>query len=225
MPVAITLADAAVLVVNAQLGFLVTAHLPTIVDRVLLGIEMSRGALPAATLYIPPAIRVRHHMMGVGSTLVPHILILSQGYKIKCIATPNLIWETKCALSRTTYIATLNKGDLEYGDHDVSTPLGDKIRDLRKAKGYTLDKLAELAESSKSYIWELENKNPPRPSADKVAKIAAVLGVTADYLIDTTEKVGVEDATDNAFFRKYRKMDAATKDKIRRMADLLGDDE
>ncbi len=85
--------------------------------------------------------------------------------------------------------------------------------------------LAELAESSKSYIWELENKNPPRPSADKVAKIAAVLGVTADYLIDTTEKVGVEDATDNAFFRKYRKMDAATKDKIRRMADLLGDDE
>jgi transcriptional regulator with XRE-family HTH domain len=83
----------------------------------------------------------------------------------------------------------------------------------------------ELAESSKSYIWELENKNPPRPSADKVAKIAAVLGVTADYLIDTTEKVGVEDATDNAFFRKYRKMDAVTKDKIRRMADLLGDDE
>ncbi len=107
----------------------------------------------------------------------------------------------------------------------MTTPLGDKIRDLRKAKGYTLDKLAELADSSKSYIWELENKNPPRPSADKVAKIAAVLGVTADYLMDATETVGVEDATDNAFFRKYRKMDATTKDKIRRMADLLGDDE
>jgi len=107
----------------------------------------------------------------------------------------------------------------------VSTPLGDKIRTLRKAKGYTLDKLAELAESSKSYIWELENKNPPRPSADKIAKIAAVLGVTADYLIDPTETVKVEDATDNAFFRKYQKMDSATKDKIRRMVDLLGNDE
>jgi transcriptional regulator with XRE-family HTH domain len=105
----------------------------------------------------------------------------------------------------------------------VSTPVGDKIRDLRKAKGYTLDNLAELAESSKSYIWELENKNPPRPSADKIAKIAAVLGVTADYLIDTTETVKVEDATDNAFFRKYRQMDSTTKDKIRRMVDLLGD--
>ena len=85
--------------------------------------------------------------------------------------------------------------------------------------------LAELAESSKSYIWELENKNPPRPSADKVAKIAAVLGVTTDYLMDATETVKVEDATDTAFFRKYRKMDATTKDKIRRMVDLMGEDE
>jgi len=107
----------------------------------------------------------------------------------------------------------------------VATPLGEKIRDLRKAKGYTLDKLAELADSSKSYIWELENKNPPRPSAEKVAKIAAVLGVTADYLIDTNDEVKVEDATDNAFFRKYRDMDPATKEKIRRMLDVLGDDE
>jgi transcriptional regulator with XRE-family HTH domain len=105
----------------------------------------------------------------------------------------------------------------------VTTPLGDKIRNLRKGKGYTLDKLAELAESSKSYIWELENKDPPRPSADKVAKIAIALGVTADYLISDT--VLVEDATDTAFFRKYRRMDPAVKDKIRRMVDLIGEDE
>lgn len=107
----------------------------------------------------------------------------------------------------------------------MATPLGEKIRELRKAKGYTLDRLAELTESSKGYIWELENKSPPRPSADKIAKIAAALGVTADYLIDPTETMGVEDATDNAFFRKYRKMDPATKDKVRRMVDLLGEDE
>ena len=52
-----------------------------------------------------------------------------------------------------------------------------------------------------------------------------MLGVTADYLIDPTETVKVEDATDTAFFRKYRKMDATTKDKIRRMVDLMGEDE
>lgn len=104
----------------------------------------------------------------------------------------------------------------------MMTPLGDKIRTLRKKKGYTLDRLAELAESSKSYIWELENKDPPRPSADKVAKIAVALDVTPDYLI--TETVAVEDATDTAFFRKYRGMDAPTKEKIRKMLDLMGDD-
>jgi transcriptional regulator with XRE-family HTH domain len=103
----------------------------------------------------------------------------------------------------------------------VTTPLGDKIRTLRKKKGYTLDRLAELAESSKSYIWELENKDPPRPSADKIAKIAVALGVTPDYLI--TESIAVEDATDTAFFRKYRSMEPATKEKIRKMLDLMGD--
>jgi transcriptional regulator with XRE-family HTH domain len=104
------------------------------------------------------------------------------------------------------------------------TALGDKIRDLRKAKGYTLEKLAELTESSKSYIWELENKNPPRPSGEKISKIASVLGVTAEYLLDPTESVHVADATDEAFYRKYRRMDPTTKDRIRRMVELWGDD-
>ena len=106
----------------------------------------------------------------------------------------------------------------------MSSPLGTKIRELRTRKGYTLDRLAELTDSSKSYIWELENKNPPRPSADKVAKIASALGVTSDYLVDTKDSVTVEDAADQAFYRKYREMDTSTKDKTRRMVELWGDD-
>jgi transcriptional regulator with XRE-family HTH domain len=104
------------------------------------------------------------------------------------------------------------------------TVLGDKMRELRKRKGYTLEKLAELTDSSKSYIWELENKNPPRPSAEKVARVASALGVTSDYLVDTSENTDVAEATDQAFFRRYRKMDPATKDKIRRMVDLWRED-
>ena len=52
----------------------------------------------------------------------------------------------------------------------------------------------------------------------------AVLGVTSDYLVDQTETVQVADAADDAFFRKYRRMDSGTKDKIRRMVELWGDD-
>jgi transcriptional regulator with XRE-family HTH domain len=104
----------------------------------------------------------------------------------------------------------------------MATTLGEKIRGLRKEKGLTLEQLGEKTDSSKSYIWELENKNPPRPSADKIAKIAAVLGVTADYLVDTRTATPDTDVVDTAFFRKYRSMDAPTKEKIRQMVEVWG---
>ena len=104
----------------------------------------------------------------------------------------------------------------------MSTPLGDKIRLLRKEKGYTLDKLAELTDSSKSYIWELENKNPPRPSAEKVARIAAALGVTADYLMDASVQSPNSDVLDDAFFRGYKQLDPTTKEKIRSLVEVWG---
>lgn len=107
----------------------------------------------------------------------------------------------------------------------MSTALGEKIRRLRKEKGYSLDKLAELTDSSKSYIWELENKNPPRPSADKLTKIADKLDTTIEYLLDEGENLSTEDAADAKFYRQYRQMDDATKSKIRKMVKLLGEDE
>lgn len=104
----------------------------------------------------------------------------------------------------------------------MSTALGKKIRDLRKAKGYTLEKLAELTDSSKSYIWELENKEPPRPSAEKVAKIAGVLGVTTDYLVSTTKAAPGKDVLDQACFREYQELDEATKEKLRDLVKVWG---
>lgn len=48
---------------------------------------------------------------------------------------------------------------------EENNPCSKRIKELRISKGFSLDKLAELTGSSKSYIWELEIKNPPRPSA------------------------------------------------------------
>lgn len=106
----------------------------------------------------------------------------------------------------------------------MTTTLGDKIRKLRQEKKLTLDKLAELTDSSKSYIWELENKTPPRPSAEKLSKLADKLGVTIEYLLDENAVISEEDATDMKFYRKYRDMDPATKDKIRKMVELWDDE-
>ena len=104
----------------------------------------------------------------------------------------------------------------------MTNSLGEKIRRLRKEKNQTLDKLAELTGSSKSYIWELENKNPPRPSAEKLAKIAQQLDTTLDYLLDDTGSVSKEESRDVRFYREYRQMDAGTKEKIRQMVKLWG---
>ena len=107
----------------------------------------------------------------------------------------------------------------------MSTALGSKIKELRESKGYTLEKLADLTDSSKSYIWELENKNPPRPSAEKISKIAEQLGVTIEYLMDSEASITVEDATDARFYRKYQQMDRKTKAKIRSFVDLWDEDD
>jgi transcriptional regulator with XRE-family HTH domain len=101
----------------------------------------------------------------------------------------------------------------------VASVLGEKIRRLRKEKGMTLDGLAEASGSSKSYIWELENSNDPlRPSAEKLQKIADALGQTVEFLID--DEVNEEASADAAFYRKFRKLEPETKDRIREIMDV-----
>lgn len=103
----------------------------------------------------------------------------------------------------------------------MPTPLGDKIRRLRKDKRYSLDRLAELAETSKSYLWELENRETANPTMDKVAKIAAVLGVTPEFLLNDGKPELSEDVADRAFFRKYQKLPSPTKQKIQDILKVL----
>lgn len=99
--------------------------------------------------------------------------------------------------------------------------VGDRIKTLRNQKKLTLDQLADQAGLSKSYLWELENKDPPRPSAEKLAGIAKSLEVTVDYLLGSDPSEKLETATDKAFFREYHQMSPEMKAKLRRMAKLL----
>ncbi len=107
----------------------------------------------------------------------------------------------------------------------MPSPLGDKIRALRKEKKLSLERLAELTESSKSYIWELENKDDPKPSAEKIAKIATVLEVTTEFLLTESTTPPGEEVIDEAFFRKYKSMPEGTKKRLRKILDAWDDDE
>jgi len=103
----------------------------------------------------------------------------------------------------------------------MTTSLGAKLKHHRQEKGYSLDKLAELTESSKSYLWELENRDTRKPSAEKLTRVAQALDVTTDYLLDDT--ADPDDAMrKEAFFRKFSKLTDDEQEKIKQMIDLWG---
>lgn len=102
--------------------------------------------------------------------------------------------------------------------------LGDKIRAARTALGMSLDQLATQTGSSKSYVWELENKDNPNPSAEKLAKFAKELGVTIEFLSKGVEVSANEEIRDLAFFRKFQELDPKDKEKLRKFVDLWDDE-
>lgn len=213
---AIALADPAIAVVDFQLRALGAANLAGRRHGLGFALVVAAGPLPAAALHVPAPSLVRHYMMGVAAAFTRHIYCLPENSGLKSMPTPNL-GRAGTVVKDKKYVYSELGVD---GEVKVTTALGEKIRRLRQKQGYTLEKLADLSGSSKSYIWELENKNPPRPSADKVAKIAAALKVTTDFLLDDSGQALEADAQDKAFFNRYRDMDPDTKEKIRTIVEM-----
>lgn len=99
--------------------------------------------------------------------------------------------------------------------------LGEKLKKLRIQKGLSLDELAKLSDTSKSYLWELENREDRKPSAEKLIGIARVLSVTTEYLLDENAKFD-DSQFKEAFFRKFNRLDDEDKEKIQQMIELWG---
>ena len=107
----------------------------------------------------------------------------------------------------------------------MSSSLGRKVNSLRRSKGLTLEELAQATGSSKSYMWEIENKPVARPSAEKLTRIAEVLEVTPEFLLDEARSEAAVDEADAAFNLKYQCLDAGTKAKLKRILQALEDEE
>jgi transcriptional regulator with XRE-family HTH domain len=106
----------------------------------------------------------------------------------------------------------------------VSNSLGNKIRILRKAKELTLEQLAEQTDSSKGYIWELENRDTRKPSAEKLMKIAEVLGVTTEFLLDDSKDSPDDSVMKKAFFRKFEKLGVDDQQRVMKIIEGWGED-
>lgn len=105
----------------------------------------------------------------------------------------------------------------------MASKLGEKLRACRTAPGVnlTLEELAKRAGLSKSYLWELENRESLRPSAEKLQAIADALGQDVSFFLDDSVDTPQESHVDKEFFRSYSKLDAPAKAQLRQILEVL----
>lgn len=60
--------------------------------------------------------------------------------------------------------------------------VGERIKYIRTQKKFTLEQLADKAEISKSFLWDVEN-NRSDIGGEKLLRVANVLGASLDYLL------------------------------------------
>lgn len=71
---------------------------------------------------------------------------------------------------------------------------GKRLKELRKANGYTIEQFAEAVRISKSTVGYYENNNR-MPDIEILSRIADVLNVSADYLIGKTNTTATKGKT------------------------------
>lgn len=99
--------------------------------------------------------------------------------------------------------------------------LGEKLKAKRTAENMSLDVLAKAAKLSKSYLWELENRESPRPSLDKLQAIASALNIDAAYFMDDSIEDLQENLKDRQFFRNFTKLNDEDKETLRAFVEVL----
>lgn len=94
--------------------------------------------------------------------------------------------------------------------------VGERIKELRKSKGYSISELAKIAGVSKSYLSYIERDVQKNPSLQFLSKLAHTLDTTIEYLLgqDSEEiavdeewvlliKKAIDDGVSKEEFKKY----------------------
>ena len=101
--------------------------------------------------------------------------------------------------------------------------IGERIKELRNEKGYSLRTLANEIGVSAPTIQRYETGEIPNISPAMIGKLASALGTSASWLLGEQEKtaknaVSVElSATENMLLKMYREFSPAEKEIIRNM--------
>jgi len=81
---------------------------------------------------------------------------------------------------------------------------GKRLKQRREKLGFTLEELAALVGTTKSYIWSLENE-PSDPGAEKLFYLAVHLGVRMEWLCGVDYPADAKAATIGAQVLKLMK--------------------
>jgi len=113
------------------------------------------------------------------------------------------------------------------GDVVKNTKLGERLKALRKARGWTQENLAEVSGLTRSHISRLERGDIELPSRARLLRLADALGATADDLL-TAAGYRSDDPTDTelpdlgVYLRlKYDIDDPRTADAIRAILERI----
>jgi len=69
-------------------------------------------------------------------------------------------------------------------ESSIRIKLGKRIRELRKKRGYTQEKLSEAVNIDYKYIQRIEGKNPPNIRMETLQRLAKALKITPSKLLD-----------------------------------------
>lgn len=70
---------------------------------------------------------------------------------------------------------------------DINIKFSEALKNLRKSKGLTQEKLAEMSDIDYKYLQKLESKNPSSPTLSVLEKLSRGLGITLTELITYIE--------------------------------------
>ena len=71
---------------------------------------------------------------------------------------------------------------------DINNIFAKRLRELRKSKGLTQEKLAEMSDIDYKYLQKLESKNPSSPTLSVLEKLSYGLGITLTEFITFIEE-------------------------------------
>ena len=100
--------------------------------------------------------------------------------------------------------------------------MGTNVRNLRKEKGLTQEKLAELSDISIAYLSKIENNRVQNVSLMVVYRLAEVLDVSPGYLVGQSDP---NEMLDEEIGKKLADCSSSDKKKILKIIDILKESE